>query len=139
MTKEPGIPKQTIAGPSIDWSMLDSLAALGRPGAPDMRIRLLDVFLSSAPSLMKNLRIAVAGSDTAAIAKAAHSLKSSSMNMGATLLGDRCALLERRGREACLDQADGLLAEAEDEFILVRKVFADLLEELSKEGSQTMR
>jgi len=139
MTKEPGISKQTIAGPFIDWSMLDSLAALGRPGAPDLRIRLLDAFLSSAPSLMKNLGIAVAVADTEAIAKAAHSLKSISMNMGATSLGNLCSQLERHGREACLDQAAGLLAEAEDEFKLVRKVFADLLEELSKEGSQTMR
>lgn len=139
MTKELGIPKQAIAGPSIDWSMLDSLAALGRPGAPDLRIRLLDAFLSSAPSLMKNLRIAVAGSDTAAIAKAAHSLKSSSMNMGATSLGNLCSQLERHGREACLDQAAGLLAEAEDEFRLVREAFTALLENLTKEGSQTMQ
>lgn len=97
-----------------------------------MRIRLLDAFLSSAPQLMKDLRVAVAGSDTAAIAKAAHSLKSSSMNMGATSLGNLCSHLERHGREACLDRATGLLAEAEDEFRLVQEVFADLLEKLSK-------
>jgi two-component system sensor histidine kinase/response regulator len=134
MTKDPGISKQSETFPSIDWSMLDSLAALGRPGTPDLRIRILEAFLSSAPPLMKDLSVAVIGSDSGAIAKAAHSLKSSSMNMGATLLGERCAQLERLGREECLDQAAGLLAEAEDEFRLVREVFAGLLEKLGKEG-----
>ncbi len=127
----PEVPKR----PCIDWSMLDGMAALGKPGAPDLRIRLLETFLSASPPLMKELRAAVAGSDATAIAKAAHSLKSSSLNMGAKALGSLCAQLERLGREKDLREAADILTRADNEFMLVVDDFDCLLKKLRSPAS----
>lgn len=134
MTKDIERSKQSGIGPSIDWSILDTLAALGKPGAPDLRIRLLEAFLSTSPPLMKELKRAVAEPNTLSIAKAAHSLKSSSMNLGATALGSLCSELEKLGRGNALHGATDLLAQADDELKLVVDAFEGLLEKLGRQS-----
>ena len=111
----------------IDWSVLDSLSVLQRPGTPDLRARLLTVFLQSSPELMDGIRTSVRLGDGQSLAKSAHSLKSSCFNMGATGLGSSCADLERAGKTGSVQSAEELLKLAEEQYVVVVASFEEAL------------
>ena len=62
------------------------------------------------------MREAVAAEDGEALRQAAHSLKSSSANLGATQLAAVCKELEQRGRERRLADIAELLRELETRY-----------------------
>jgi HPt (histidine-containing phosphotransfer) domain-containing protein len=113
----------------IDWNALKAFQALGKPGGPDPRVRLINVFLGSSPGLLEKMRAALRASDPESLAKAAHSMKSSSMNMGATGLGLLCAELEKIGRNNTMADAGRLLARAEIQYGAVAAAFRAALSE----------
>jgi HPt (histidine-containing phosphotransfer) domain-containing protein len=100
----------------IDLTVLDVLLALKKPGAPDPRRRIIAIYLESAPKLMDSIRDAYAASDKGPLRKAAHSLKSSSYNVGAKGLGEICGELERLAKAGPLDEEGGLMERAETSF-----------------------
>ena len=95
--------------PAIDPSALEALRALQAPGAPDIRERVIGLYLQQTPRQLEDLRSALAGGDTSAVARAAHTVKSSSANVGAMRLSALCRELESvagergrvRGRPPC--------------------------------------
>ncbi len=107
MTTEQQLPDSTPAD-SIDWSVLDAFRALQRPGSPDIRQRLITVYLDSSPALISAIKDALQGADGQGLTQAAHSLKSSSMSVGAVALGAFCADLEQRGKAGDLHDSDTL-------------------------------
>jgi HPt (histidine-containing phosphotransfer) domain-containing protein len=111
----------------IDWSVLATLTAFRKPGAPDPRLRVIDAYLDSAPGLMDAIREAIDALDGQVLAKAAHSMKSSSMNVGAKGLGTLCAELEQSGKDGNLRQAGDLLAMAQTQYEAVTAVFKESL------------
>jgi CheY-like chemotaxis protein/HPt (histidine-containing phosphotransfer) domain-containing protein len=87
----------------IDRGVLDDLRADFGDDNPSLVPDLIDLFLADAPQLLARLKAAVA-EDAADLAyRAAHTLKSTSANLGARALVTRCEALEalaRRGRLA---------------------------------------
>ena len=77
------------------------------------RGKIIGLYLESSPGLLRQIRDAVAGEDGDALRQAAHSLKSSSANLGAKRLAAVCKELEQRGRERRLEGAAELLRELE--------------------------
>ncbi len=78
--------------------------------------RLIRAFLSAVPETLTSLRAAVGQSDPELLRNVAHSLKSSSANVGATRLSEKCRALEmklRLGADAadCDTLAAGVAAE----------------------------
>ena len=61
---------------------------------PDIVDQLLDLFLQSTPPLLAELRAAVDGGDSEALRRAAHKLKGSCQNIGATVMAALCHALE---------------------------------------------
>lgn len=114
---------------AIDWSILNSMKMLQQPGKPDPRIRLMNLYLTTSPPLMEGIRSAIASRDGEALMNAAHSLKSSSMSLGATGLGGICARLEQQGRANSLDEAPPLLDQAEAEFAAVTAAFRQVVDQ----------
>lgn len=114
---------------TIDWSVLNSMKSLQQPGKPDPRIQLMTLYLTSSLTLMEGIRSAVASRDSQALMNAAHTLKSSSMSLGATGLGGTCARLEQLGRADNMDDAPALLDLAETEFTAVTSAFRQALEQ----------
>jgi PAS domain S-box-containing protein len=100
---------------AIDWSLLDALKVLQKPGKPDIRKTLISTYLTSIPTIMANTRTAVSQSDGNALRNAAHSMKSSSMAIGAILFGKTCAELEQLGKSGTLEEAPALITRAEYE------------------------
>lgn len=59
---------------------------------------LVDTYLDDATQLIEQLHEAAAGGDVGALVRPAHSLKSSSLNVGALRLGEQCRTLEEAAR-----------------------------------------
>ncbi|MBP2494764.1 signal transduction histidine kinase/CheY-like chemotaxis protein/HPt (histidine-containing phosphotransfer) domain-containing protein [Methylobacterium sp. PvP062] len=88
----------------LDAEVLDGLLGLGDGAFLD---RVLDLYRAQGPVALAHLRAALAASDQPAIARAAHSLKSMSANVGARALVARLRVIEEAARSAaCAERAD---------------------------------
>ena len=84
------------------------------PGSGDeLLVRVGRMYLESTPALLESLRQAVAAGDAIAVGHAAHSLKSSSANLGADAVAGRCKQIEERARSSDIaaEQVDALARE----------------------------
>ncbi|WP_211444705.1 response regulator [Collimonas humicola] len=84
----------------IDPKALQALRSLQRPGRPDVLTRVVDLFILDAPRLLAAMRKAVAENDAEALRHAAHTLKSTSANVGAVALAANCREIEQLARSA---------------------------------------
>ena len=110
----------------LDQGALDQIRRLQKEGKPDVLAKVIGLYLEDSPQLLENLREAVAEGNAAAIRTAAHTLKSSSANLGAKSLAELCKNLEAQGKAATLEGACELLEEVE-------KVYAAVCDALRKE------
>jgi CheY-like chemotaxis protein/HPt (histidine-containing phosphotransfer) domain-containing protein len=107
----------------IDQRVLDELLEMGG-GEHDFLVEMIDSYLTTAPDLLTKLRTGVVTGDATSLRLAAHTLKSGSQDMGATMLATLFADLENLGHRGHLDGAAQLVAEAET-------LFAQVAEELA--------
>ncbi len=112
---------------SINPSALNAIRALNPGQGEALLRRVLEAFLQDTPRQLTSLRAAAAGSDTDAIRKAAHSLKSSSANVGAEALAKMFRELEQMARAEQAEGAADLLAQLEREFQSVRQTLGNIL------------
>ncbi|HTP65519.1 MAG TPA: Hpt domain-containing protein [Geobacteraceae bacterium] len=113
---------------AIDWSVLDALKVLQKPNSPDLRLRLMTMYLKSSPPLMEGIRTAISNSDSQLLTTSAHTLKSTSLSLGAMKLGVICAQLEQIGRDDALQDAGELPRLAEEQHAAVMTAFRDALQ-----------
>jgi signal transduction histidine kinase/DNA-binding response OmpR family regulator len=111
----------------LDPSTLDTLRKLQRDGQPDLLAQLFRIYLAESPRLADVLRAAAARSDAAALTKAAHTLKSSSANIGARRFSTLCAQLQDLGRAEDCTSAAALLPAFEAEYAAVCAAASTLL------------
>ena len=102
----PGLP------PVLDHEILDELRAM-LGGDLD---HLIDVFLADTPRLIGTLEQAATGPDYEALRDAAHSLKSSSANLGAMSLSAAAKRVELGARERLLERPAVAVALVANEF-----------------------
>ena len=81
---------------------------------------LIDTFIDDAATQIAGLRVAAAAGDVAGVVRPAHSLKSNSQNVGATLLADLCQTLEADGRAGHVPELRSRIDAVEGEFEAVR-------------------
>ena len=106
---------------------LDAIRALSAGQGESLLQRVLGAFLLDTPRQLSALQEAIAGSDTSAIRKTAHSLKSSSANVGADTLATLFKDMEQMARAERTDGAADLLAQLEREFQSVRQSLSLIL------------
>jgi two-component system, sensor histidine kinase and response regulator len=116
---------QASAGPAkvsdiLDRHVLEQLGALRVDGKPDLLARTIHLYLVESPKLMQKLKHATLDRDAPEIARCAHSLKSSSANVGASTLSRYCADIETCARRADTEQASTMFAKIEAEHALVQ-------------------
>ncbi len=126
----PGAPaaavKPSEADPSevLDGGTLQDLRSLEASGAAGLFERMADAYLESSGKLEARIRDAVAASDPLRMAKAAHTLKSSSAQVGARALSALCKELEARGRAGQTEGAAELQGRIAAELERVREALA---------------
>ncbi len=81
---------------------------------------LIDTFFDDAATQIAALRVAATSGDVAVVVRPAHSLKSNSQNVGATLLADLCQTLEADSRAGDVGELLPRIAAVEGEFEAVR-------------------
>jgi len=93
------------------------------PGNRGMEVlrKVVELYLSSTPTLLQTLREAESGGDADKLKAAAHSFKSSSANLGALRLAGVCLELETLGRGGTTEGALPLLVQVEEEYRMVRE------------------
>ncbi|MBX2837311.1 MAG: Hpt domain-containing protein [Gammaproteobacteria bacterium] len=92
----------------LDTQALQAITALQRPGKPDLLKRVLGLFESESPKSLLQIQTGLAEQDIEKIRFGSHSLKSSSANVGAMLLSQRCKELEAAARSGDLSQCQQL-------------------------------
>ena len=97
----------------------DVLSAL-REVMEDEYPKLLDTFLADSEARLNLLH---ATEDTAQLIEAAHSLKGSSGNLGANRLAELCSQLEYNANSMPPQSIKKLIAEIDDEFLIVRPLY----------------
>jgi PAS domain S-box-containing protein len=100
--------------------VLDSAAMEGLlemiGGEREVLIELIDSFLETAPPLLARLNQGVAQGNAAEVRAAAHTIKSSSNDFGATRLAELCQTLEDMGKAGALGGASELATQVEAEY-----------------------
>ncbi|CBN55882.1 MULTISPECIES: response regulator [Kamptonema] len=86
--------------PPIDAQILQSLRELDDDDddEPDFLVDLINIFLGDAPRYLDSIKVAIAAGDAGNLKVAAHTLKSSSANLGAMVLSELCKDLEYMAR-----------------------------------------
>jgi len=128
----PPAPTKPASGPQaggvIIHQALENIRALSAANGNALLERVLQAYLQDTPAHLATLRNAIAEGSTTGIRKAAHSLKSSSANVGAEALAQLCRDMEQLGRNDITEGTTGLLAAMEREFQAVRLSLSAIME-----------
>ena len=82
---------------------------------PELLAEFVGVFVRSVPKHVAAMREASAARDLAGLRIAAHSCKSNSRDMGATILSELCATLEGQSRDGTVDDPEAQISRIEVE------------------------
>ncbi|HWM44612.1 MAG TPA: response regulator [Burkholderiales bacterium] len=134
----PAKPAEPAARPSakpaeiLDRKVLDQLSKVLTNGKPELLARVINLYLAESPKLVHKLKQATLASDSPEIARSAHSLKSSSGNVGAKMLSRYCEDIEASTRRTDTEEARRIiLAKIETEHGRVQAALAAEIELLS--------
>jgi HPt (histidine-containing phosphotransfer) domain-containing protein len=102
---------------------------------PELLARVINLYLVESPKLMQKLKQAARASDAPEMARSAHSLKSSSANVGARMLSRYCEDIEASARRADTEEACKILAKIEREHSCVQSTLTAEFELLAASKS----
>jgi HPt (histidine-containing phosphotransfer) domain-containing protein len=96
----------------------DAVRALYRAVGDDADFvgELVDEYLADAPRQLDAMRAAVASGSIDELTRASHTLKGTSLNVGAAALAEICRGIEQRARAGEWTGVEGLIGEAEQAF-----------------------
>lgn len=111
----------------IDPEAIENLRAL-TPDDPDSFLRdIIGIFLDDTPARIADLRKSLASGDRPEFTRAAHSIKGSSSNLGASRLRAISAELEQRGKSEHIAALAPLVDDLENAFASARQALEKLL------------
>jgi CheY-like chemotaxis protein len=103
---------------TLDLTVIDAFNAAG---APDFTRRLIDQFLAEATARVSTLQEAAGRTDAPALKAVAHSLKGSSLIMGASKLAALCAQVEDLAATGAGTMPEDLLVHIDEELVRVQQ------------------
>lgn len=110
----------------LDQTTLCELRALGAELGEDVLGEVARAFEETTPALVREIAAAAAARDFARLARAAHTLKSSSAQVGAQRLRDLALELEAAARVGRSEDAEAIAAACAEELAAVRGSLATL-------------
>jgi HPt (histidine-containing phosphotransfer) domain-containing protein len=105
---------------SIDGKVLQSFRKMVNENADEILAEMIDCYLEDAPKLLEAIAQAVTQGDAKQLRQAAHTLKSSSLTLGATTLSNFCKDLELMSRSGNANYEVDKLPELEAEYKRVK-------------------
>jgi len=121
-----------VADGPLDARTLDGIRALQREGAPNLLRKIAGLYLDAAPGQIEQLHAAVKQGDAGAAQRAAHSLKSSSANVGALALSASFKEMEQMGRAGNTAGMAAHLASIKSEYARVAQALTAVCAEVSQ-------
>ena len=100
----------------LDMRVIADLRELGGVEDPGLLAELIELFLKDAPERIGEVESGLASGEIKLVERAAHTLKSSSANIGAVNLSDICKRIEAHARNLERDAITPLLAETSRSF-----------------------
>ncbi len=133
--KEENISPRTNAIEKKSWQLIRDLQ---RPEQPDLLHKLIRLYLDNTPDLIDLLSQYARAMDKHAFVETAHTLKSSSRNLGAIRLAQLCEKIEcnSNSEKSSQDKAFELLEKIRTEF---KQVETELKAELSQQASDKLQ
>lgn len=121
------LPAQSLSDdemPPVDNARLDNIRSLQQEGKADILKKVIGYYLEHTPKIFDEMEKAVTENNAHAIVETAHSLKSSSGNVGAMQLFEMCREMEATGKngqsEERQENAQALFASMQAEFKKVK-------------------
>ena len=110
--------------PTLDQAAFDHLLEIT---GNDLEFvdELIDTYLADAALQLEAIRAAASSGDAAALVRPAHSLKSSSANVGAMALADICRALEAAARTGVVPDATERVADCDEAFANARSALLE--------------
>ncbi|MES2741882.1 MAG: response regulator [Pseudomonadota bacterium] len=124
----PAAPTPAAPRNVINRHALDNIRALSASGGEALVQRVIHAYVDDTPQHLRTLRDAIATLNPNTLRSTAHSLKSSSANVGAETLAQLCKEMEALGRSASTEGATGILSHMEQEFQAVRHSLSAIIE-----------
>jgi HPt (histidine-containing phosphotransfer) domain-containing protein len=112
-----------MTAPTIDRATFD---ALKQTTGPEFALELVDTFLQEAPSMLDELRRALAAADADKFRRAAHSLKSNGNTFGALTLGALARELELAGVSKVIESGPQALDALTQEYSRVATALTEM-------------
>jgi two-component system, sensor histidine kinase and response regulator len=103
----------------IDSAALDNIRSLQADGEDDILTKIIEIFINNTPSQLIKMGQAIKDKEVTEVRNLAHSLKSSSANLGANSLSELLKDMEEKGRQNNLQGADELFTRIKSEFNLL--------------------
>lgn len=94
----------------LDPRIIQDLRELGGADDPELLNELVGLFLADAPARIRDIENGITSGDVKTVERAAHTLKSSSANIGAMSLSAICRQIEDAARTSKLGDVRPLLA-----------------------------
>jgi len=115
-----------LNSPIIDPEAIANLRSLSPEDGDAFLKEILGIFMEDTPERISELHASRASGDAVAFTRAAHNIKGSSCNVGATELHTVAEQLEHRSRQHGLENVEALVAELEAAFIRAREELGKL-------------
>ena len=112
----------------INMAVIDELLSLSDDGDASLLTDLISMFLEDAPIKLNSIKAGFAKRDMHQIEKAAHSMKGSSGNLGATRVQEICDQLQRSCRTGNPEEIAQLVGQLEAPFALVLRELRELFD-----------
>ncbi len=84
----------------MDWSRLEEFQRMEAEGMPGLAARLVRSYLGNSARVLGELQVAMNNADIEGVCRAAHSIKSTSANVGANTLSQLARMLEHATKAA---------------------------------------
>lgn len=110
----------------LDSEAIENLRALGDEMDDDTFLKeVIDIYLSDTPNRLAEIDACLASGDAATLNRAAHSIKGSSANLGATKVIEVARRIEEKSKDS-LDDLTGDIAELKATFEEVKGALASI-------------
>jgi len=116
-----------ISGPPLDPVVLENIRSLAPEKANDLIGQLIKAYLVAAGRELESLERGLLDEASAVVAAAAHALKSSSFNVGAINLAERCKAIEHLARDGMLPEVQRRAAGLRAEWLRVEPALREML------------